>query len=165
MSRPVRVVYARPRTFVSIAIGIVAFVLLPASLRLVTRLLLGWDIFVALYLLLVYTMMMRSGLAHISRNAVRQDDGRFLILLVTALGAFASIAAIVFELGALAPQRAGTGACDRDDRAVMGRGAHHLRAALRPRILPRRQARRAAVSERRHSTSTPTTGTSSISRS
>ena len=29
-----------------------------------------------------------------------QDDGRFLILLVTALGAFASIAAIVFELGA-----------------------------------------------------------------
>jgi uncharacterized membrane protein len=37
-------------------------------------------------------------LAHIRRNAVLQDDGRFLILLVTALGAFASIAAIVFEL-------------------------------------------------------------------
>jgi uncharacterized membrane protein len=31
---------------------------------------------------------------------VLQDDGRFLILLVTALGAFASIAAIVLELGA-----------------------------------------------------------------
>ena len=29
-----------------------------------------------------------------------QDDGRFLILLVTALGAFASLAAIIFELGA-----------------------------------------------------------------
>ena len=29
-----------------------------------------------------------------------RDDGRFLILLVVALGAFASIAAIVFELGA-----------------------------------------------------------------
>jgi uncharacterized membrane protein len=100
MSKPVRVVYARPRTFISIAIGIVAFFLLPDTLRLVTRLLISWDIFVTLYLLLVYVMMFRCGLAHIKRNAVQQDDGRFLILLVTALGAFASIAAIVFELGA-----------------------------------------------------------------
>jgi uncharacterized membrane protein len=100
MPKPVRVVYARPRTFISIAIGIVAFFLLPGSLRLVTRLLIAWDIFVAVYLLLVYIMMYRCGLAHIKRNAVLQDDGRFLILLVTAMGAFASIAAIVFELGA-----------------------------------------------------------------
>ncbi len=100
LSKPLRVVYARPRTFASIAIGVVAFVLLPPSLRLVTRALLGWDICVAAYLLLVYTMVLRSGLAHIKRNAIRQDDGRFLILMVTAVGAFASIAAIVFELGA-----------------------------------------------------------------
>jgi uncharacterized membrane protein len=99
MPAPVRVVYARPRTFIAIAIGIVAFFLLPSSLRLVTRLLIGWDILVAMYLLLVYTMVLRSGHAHIRRNAVLQDDGRFVILLVTALGAFASIAAIVFELG------------------------------------------------------------------
>jgi uncharacterized membrane protein len=98
MSRPVRLVYARPRTFISFALGIVALLLLPNSLRLVTRLLIGWDIFVALYLALVYIMMFRSGLSHIRRNAVLQDDGRFLIPLVTALGAFASIAAIVFEL-------------------------------------------------------------------
>src|ERR1700736_2557862 len=100
MARPVRVIYARPRTFISIAIGIVAFFLLPGSLRLVTRLLIGWDIFVTFYLVLAYIMMFRCALAHIRRNAVLQDDGRFLILLVTALGAFASIAAIVFELGA-----------------------------------------------------------------
>jgi uncharacterized membrane protein len=98
MSKPVRVVYARPRTFISIAIGIVAFFLLPGSLRLVTRLSIGWDVFVAFYLILVYTLVMRSGLAHIRRNAILQDDGRFLILLVTALGAFASIAAIVLGL-------------------------------------------------------------------
>ena len=100
MSRPVRVVYARPRTFISIAIGMAAFFVLPGSLRLVTRLLISWDIFVTLYLVLTYVMMFRCGLAHIRRNAVLQDDGRFLILLVTALGAFASIGAIVFELGA-----------------------------------------------------------------
>jgi uncharacterized membrane protein len=100
MPVPVRVVYARPRTFFSIAIGIIAFFLLPGSLRLVTRLLVGWDIFAAFYLVLVFTMILRSGIKHIRLNAVRQDDGRFLILMVTALGAFASIAAIVFELGA-----------------------------------------------------------------
>ena len=100
MSKPVRVVYARPRLFSSVVLGIVAFLLLPGSLRLVTRLLIGWDIFVTFYLVLAYIMMFRCGIAHIRRRAVLQDDGRFLILLVTALGAFASIAAIVFELGA-----------------------------------------------------------------
>jgi uncharacterized membrane protein len=94
------VVYARPRTFISILIGIVAFFLLPGSLRLVTRALIGWDIFVAFYLVLVFTMVLRSGVRHVRHNAALQDDGRFVILMVAALGAFASIAAIVFELGA-----------------------------------------------------------------
>jgi len=100
MSRPVRVVYARPRTFLAIAIGIAAFFLSPASLRLVTRLLAGWDVFAAVYLVLVLVMMLRCDHRHIRRSAILQDDGRFLILMVTALGAFASIAAIIFELGA-----------------------------------------------------------------
>ena len=99
MSKPIRVVYARPRAFISILIGIAAFFVLPGTLRLVARILTSWDIFATLYLTLAYIMMYRCGLAHIRRNAAMQDDGRFLILLVTALGAFASIGAIVFELG------------------------------------------------------------------
>ena len=100
MPMPVRIVYARPRTFVAMAIGIIAFFVLPGSLRLVTRLLIGWDVFAGLYLILAYIMMLRCDHSHIHRNAILQDDGRFLILLVTAFGAFASIGAIVFELGA-----------------------------------------------------------------
>jgi uncharacterized membrane protein len=101
LPKPLRVVYSRPRTFISIAVGVVTFSLLPAvPLRLVTRLLIAWDVFAALYLALVYIMMLRSGHRHVRRNAVLQDDGRFLIVTVTVLGAFASIAAIVFELGA-----------------------------------------------------------------
>jgi uncharacterized membrane protein len=97
---PVRVVYGRPRTFVALLVGIIAFFVLPSSMRLVTRLIIGWDVFIALYLVLVYGMMLRSGSQkHIRRNAALQDDGSFIILLVAALGAFASIAAIVFELG------------------------------------------------------------------
>ncbi|UGV28201.1 DUF1345 domain-containing protein [Rhodopseudomonas boonkerdii] len=95
-----RLVYGRPRTFAALAVGIVVCLLLPSSLRMVTRLLIGWDTFIAIYLLLVYGMMMRGGSKHIRRNAALQDDGSFVILMVAAFGAFASIAAIVFELGA-----------------------------------------------------------------
>ena len=100
MSRPMRVLYARPRTFISLAAGILVCLLLPGSHRLVTRLLFGWDALIAVYLVLVYSMMLNNDHQHIRRSAAMQDDGRFVILLVTAIGAFASIAAIVSELGA-----------------------------------------------------------------
>jgi uncharacterized membrane protein len=99
LPKPVRIVYARPRTFIAIVIGVFAFLVSPDSLRPVTRLLLGWDVFAALYLMLAFAMMARCDVSHIRQSAVLQDDGRFLMLMVTALGAFASIAAIVFELG------------------------------------------------------------------
>ena len=132
MPKPVRIVYARPRTFISIAIGIVVFSLLPDSLRLVARLLIGWDIFAALYLVLAFAMMARCDHTHIRNSAVLQDDGRFLMLMVTALGAFASIAAIVFELGPDHRDAQALALATGDHRAVLGGGAYHLRAALRP---------------------------------
>ena len=95
-----RVVVSRPRTFVALGVAIVVFLLLPDSRRLITRALISWDVFATIYLVLAYAMMLRSGHEHIKPSALLQDDGRFLILLMTALGAFASIAAIVFELGA-----------------------------------------------------------------
>ncbi|MCG2632059.1 DUF1345 domain-containing protein [Bradyrhizobium sp. WYCCWR 13023] len=99
MSRPMRLIYARPRTFISLAVGVLVCLLIPGSYRLVTRLLFGWDALIAVYLVLVYTMMLCNDHQHIRRGAAMQDDGRFVILLVTAIGAFASIAAIVAELG------------------------------------------------------------------
>jgi len=99
MPRPARLLYARPRTFIALGIGIVVCLLLPNSLRLGARLLIGWDTAIAIYLALVYGMMLKHDHRHIRRAAVMQDDGRFVILMVTAVGAFASIAALVFELG------------------------------------------------------------------
>ncbi|MEH2539055.1 MULTISPECIES: DUF1345 domain-containing protein [unclassified Bradyrhizobium] len=97
---PVRVVYGRPRTFIALAVGVTVFFLVPDTFRLATRLIVGWDVFAALYLVLAYIMMLRCDVGHIRRSAVLQDDGRFLILLVTAFGALASLGAIVLELGA-----------------------------------------------------------------
>ena len=99
MSRPMRLVYARPRTFVALAVGVLVCLLLPGSLRLVTRLLIGWDALIAVYLTLVYSMMVNQDQSHIRRAAIMQDDGRFVLLMVTAVGAFASMAALVAELG------------------------------------------------------------------
>src|SRR5262245_18653037 len=97
---PVRVVYGRPRTFIALAVGVIACWLMPGTLRLPTRFVVGWDVFAALYLVLAYIMMLRCDVGHIRRSAALQDDGRFVVLLVTAFGALASLGAIVFELGA-----------------------------------------------------------------
>ncbi|PYF01474.1 hypothetical protein BJ122_12144 [Rhodopseudomonas faecalis] len=66
-----RVIYARSRTFVAFGVGVATLLLLPASLNLPTRLLIGWDVFAALYLLLAFAMMARCGVAHIRRSAIR----------------------------------------------------------------------------------------------
>ncbi len=110
LPKPVRIFYARPRLVVALAVGIAVLLLLSvAPLRMATRLLIAWDVFLALYLVLAFGLFARTGIAHIRRNAIMQDDGRFLILIVTALGAFASLAAIVWELAGSQRGSAGAG--------------------------------------------------------
>ena len=96
--RLLRFVRARRRLTGSTLVGIVAFFLLPQAWMTVTRLLVAWDITIALFLILAYTMMWRTDMSHVKRNAVVQDEGRFSILIITATAAFASLAAIVAEL-------------------------------------------------------------------
>lgn len=98
MPKILRIVYSRPRLFISLIIGILAILVLPRDIQLSTRLLSGWDVAVLLYLLLAFTTIFFGGEANIRRIAAMQDDGRFFILALTSSGAFASIAAIVIEL-------------------------------------------------------------------
>jgi uncharacterized membrane protein len=96
--RILRFTRARRRLMFSIVVGLVAFLLLPVSLTLATRLLTAWDLTIVIFLALAYTMMWRTDMSHVKRNAVVQDEGRFSILTITAVAAFASLAAIVAEL-------------------------------------------------------------------
>lgn len=105
MPKPLRVVLSRPRTFIALAIGLASLLFLPAWWRPASRLLVAWDIFVAIYMVLAFITIFSCGIDDIRRQAARQDDGRFFILVMTGLGAFASIAAIVMEL-AIKPQQA-----------------------------------------------------------
>ncbi len=104
MPKPARIVLGRPRLFISLAIGLASLLVLPESLRVATRLLIAWDISIAFYITLAFILFLSCHSDRIPKLAARQDDGRFLILIMTAVAAFASIAAIVMELG-IKPQQ------------------------------------------------------------
>jgi len=95
----IRIVRARPRLFLSATLGLVIIAVTYGRFGLTTRLLIGWDIGVAVYLALAYHLFAQSDVAHIRRRALTQDDGRFAILILTAAAALASLGAIVAELG------------------------------------------------------------------
>jgi uncharacterized membrane protein len=96
---PIRIVRARPRLFISALIVLVVTVLTPSDWRIATRLLVGWDVGIALYLTLALRMMAMADVHHIRLRARLQDEGQFAILALTATAALASLGAIVALLG------------------------------------------------------------------
>jgi uncharacterized membrane protein len=99
---PLRIVRARPRLFVAGAIGVILTAVMAAGTdwRPATRLLVGWDVAVGLYLALAFHMMTGSDVHRIRARAATQDEGQAAILVLTVLAALASLGAIVAELGA-----------------------------------------------------------------
>ena len=100
LPRPLRFLRVRIRLLASIAAGLLTLLLLPAQLSWTSRALIAWDVTVALYLVLAYTVIWRSDASHIRGRAIVADDGRFAILVLTAGAALASLVAIVVEIGA-----------------------------------------------------------------
>ena len=96
--RIVRIARAHIRLWASIALGIVVYLLAPADWKTVTRLLLGWDIAVACYLIAAAVMMVRSPVAELRRHSQAQDEGAVAIMLLTLAAAAASLGAIFLEL-------------------------------------------------------------------
>src|SRR6266446_1168299 len=100
LSLLLRIVRARPRLFSAAALGIsvtVALGLLTHWWR-ATCLLAGWDIGVAVYLVLAIFMMACSDIESIRRRASEEDDGQFVILVLTVAAALVSLATIFIEL-------------------------------------------------------------------
>lgn len=97
---PFRIIAARPRLFLSFAAGALAGFLTPDSLSVVTRSLIGWN--VATVCDLVLALVTTGGA---NRRAMRYraqlfDDGRYFVLIFSAVAAIAAISAIVVEMGA-----------------------------------------------------------------
>jgi uncharacterized membrane protein len=99
LHRLTRAVRARPRVLIAAAVGIVTAPLMPPDWRVATRSLVGWDLGVALYLVLCFRLMTRSDVNRIRRRAAFQDEGRYVFLALVVASALASLGAILAELG------------------------------------------------------------------
>jgi uncharacterized membrane protein len=96
----IRVGMAHKRLFISVAIGLAVMLALPATPM--TRVLIGWDTGVLIYLVAAAMVMSRcSTVAHMKSNAAAQDEGAWAILILTAAAGMASLFAIFAELAAL----------------------------------------------------------------
>jgi uncharacterized membrane protein len=97
---PHRIVWSRPRLFSALALGLVCIVVFAAATdwHPATRLLVGWDVAVTLYLVLVFEMMLRSRVRDIRQRASREDAGQLVILVLTVAAGLASLGAILARL-------------------------------------------------------------------
>ena len=94
-----RILHARPKLIAAIAVGIAVALLLPSEWRGITRILVGWDIGVALYLCVVAWIIARSEVSHIREHAEKEDEGRIVMLALTVTATLISLAAIIVLLG------------------------------------------------------------------
>lgn len=88
----------RPRLAIALIIGAVIAIFLPVHLPVLVRVLLGWNIAVWLYLVLIWIMMARADSGHVRDIAGREDENAVIILTSVCVAAIASIAVIVMEL-------------------------------------------------------------------
>ena len=77
----------------------VALLLLATPWRIPTRILVGWDSGVALYLVLIFWIMERWTADRIRQRACVEDEGAIALLVLTTASAVASLAAVISELG------------------------------------------------------------------
>ena len=95
----IRVGMAHKRLMISAVLGLIAALALPASLTLVTRMLIGWDIGVLIYLVAAAVVMTQcSSVSSMQSNAAAQDEGAFAVLILAVAAAIASLGAIFAEL-------------------------------------------------------------------
>ena len=99
-NRILRQLHVRPRLFIATAIAVTVGLVLPTDVasHLVTRMLIAWNTGTVLYVSLAATMMIRSSSQKMRYRAQLQDDGKLAILILVALTAMASLAAMAGEL-------------------------------------------------------------------
>ncbi len=88
----------RPRMMIAAVVGLLTFAMVPATLSVTTRCLLGWNAAVWLYLVLIGVMMLRADHERVRQVAVAQADAAIMVLFIVILAALASLGGIAAEL-------------------------------------------------------------------
>jgi uncharacterized membrane protein len=105
-SRVGKILVARRRLLLATLAGLLLLALLPASMRLGTRLLLAWDLVSAIYVIFALIMVARSDVEACRARAALYDESDWVIMAVVIASAAASFAAIFVELAAVGHARA-----------------------------------------------------------
>jgi uncharacterized membrane protein len=96
----IRVGMGHKRVMASIAIGVIAALAVPATA--ITRMLIGWDIGVLVFIVAAAGLMAQcSSVDQMKSNAAAQDEGAYAILILTAAASIASIGAIFAQLAVI----------------------------------------------------------------
>lgn len=83
---------------IGLALGIVAALLVPWSLRPTVRVLIAWDVAVWAYLVLMWFHMAAAHHDQVREFAIRDDENAGVVLVVICIATIASLVAIVMEL-------------------------------------------------------------------
>jgi uncharacterized membrane protein len=97
-ARRTRYLHRRPRLVLSVLLGILAHLALPTSIGEGTRLLGAFDLAAFAFLGAVWIMMARATTAGMRRRSQIEDEGRYVVLALSAATAVAILLAIALEL-------------------------------------------------------------------
>lgn len=98
--RLLRQLRTRLRLLLATLGALLLYALLPSSAGSeVSRLLISWNVLVALYLVLTARLMITANIEQVRQRAYAHDEGQNTMLLLTIAAVGASLVAIVMELG------------------------------------------------------------------
>lgn len=97
----IRVFVGRPRLWTAFFFGLLTWFFIPEKFttHAGTRYLLAWNVCALSYLGFAAHMMRISDADHITNRAIKQSEGRFVVLAAAVLGAISVLVAITSQLG------------------------------------------------------------------
>jgi uncharacterized membrane protein len=97
-ARHTRHVRQHPRLAIATLLGIFAYLFVPVGLVEGVRLLVAFDLAAAVFLAVIWTMMARASTADMRRRSRSEDEGRYVVLALSAAVACAILLSIAFAL-------------------------------------------------------------------
>jgi uncharacterized membrane protein len=104
---PLRALTARKAVAWSVGCGLGVWLLLrifATDLLPVARLLIAWDVAVAMYLISAFWLLRNANPAELERQAAEHRVGRYFVLFISISALIVSLAVIVFEIRAIAAE-------------------------------------------------------------
>ena len=108
LTRRTRYLRQHKRLVLSVLLGFLAYLVLPASIGEGTRLLVAFDLAAVAFLSAVWIMMARATTADMRRRAQIEDERRYVVLALSAAAAVAILLAITSQLQEIRDQTSTT---------------------------------------------------------